>query len=242
MSRPTPRGRPIALDLTAIRSLAQDLTQEISDYLAIVSEPLGDQDAVVPQTSFTITDIHGRERSILVRVNARYSDSPFHVVSAGLGHLRQSQRPIILINLNGRVPIDHLRYAADRGRLTDALYSHLAHEFTHAADVHQTGYAARTGVSMGDLTHTEAHRRDYFNDPGEIRAYLRNIIDEMVESNLYPKLARHYAPSMAVQLAIKGTNTWHEIVPYLTPANRKLILKAGAQQLLEHPPTGEPNL
>jgi hypothetical protein len=176
MSRPTPRGRPIPLDLPAIHALTNDLVQEIDDYLAILSQPLGNQDPVVPQTTFTITDIHGRPRLLLVRVNARYSDSPFPVVSAGLGHLTKSQRPIVLINLNGRLPITYLRAAVANGQLASGLYAHLAHEFTHAADVHHVGYAARTNTGY-QLNETQRH--DYFNDPGEVRAYLRNIIDEL---------------------------------------------------------------
>jgi hypothetical protein len=119
---------------------------------------------------------------------------------------------------------DYLKHRMSPNRLDQniqyGLYSLLIHELTHAAEAM---FKKKPGYDPENLD-----RRDYYNDPKEVRAFMQQVADEVLH---YVGLdtIRDYAGGnnrKLVDTGLKVSATWREIGPFLTPANKRRVLSA----------------
>jgi len=107
-----------------------------------------------------------------------------------------------------------------------AIQSTLLHELTHAVD----WPASVAGVLPGGKDwseHTLSNLSRYYNSPTEVRAHLRSVYEEVatgigfdVMMDNSEKPASHY-----IQKALARSSRWKTLEQFLTPENRKYVLK-----------------
>ncbi len=111
--------------------------------------------------------------------------------------------------------------------LAYGLYSILTHELTHAAESMFEGreptYYQRGPEGEQVVTDEVA----YINDPKEIRAFMQQVVDEVLRYATTPMIRDNAKnPKHLIDLSLKLSTTWKAIDPHLTRANRSRILKA----------------
>jgi hypothetical protein len=102
------------------------------------------------------------------------------------------------------------------------LYSILTHELTHAAEAM---FREKTPKYLRMPEDDPKRREVYVNDPGEVRAFLQQVVDEAVRG---AKHLREHSKSndWLVKFSLKMSTTWKEIEGALNRGNRAKILKA----------------
>jgi len=102
----------------------------------------------------------------------------------------------------------------------DELYRLLAHELTHAADVWSgKGSVRDRSGSKDDL------KKHHHNHPAEVRALMRDVVTHLDDGDTvreFMDIGMDF--NTALREALKDTK-WPDIEPYLTPKNKKTILK-----------------
>jgi len=61
----------------------------------------------------------------------------------------------------------------------------------------------------------------YYNEPSEVRAFMQQVADEVIEAIGAPELAT----GVMVTKAIQHSKTWNRIEPHLNASNRRLLLR-----------------
>lgn len=234
-------ARPIRLPLEAIMELVEDqLIPEIKMNLQwIQNEGRGDEELgerVLASAWFAINTVRGESLTFRVQVSSKLppqaTDRP--VVGGGWA----PTIPAAVVFINGRLSPDKILKPSGWRDLMQpissctseyclpyGIYSVLTHEFTHAADViGKVGYSA--GAVQQETQAESALYRQYLNDPGEVRAFMRQVVDEAVRMGKI--VGKRYAKRQQelVQMVLKLSSTWSDISPYLEPSNRRLMLKA----------------
>lgn len=111
------------------------------------------------------------------------------------------------------------------------LYSILLHEMTHAAEA---GIVAVDGAGWGKSNRGTAlregetvvvDRREYVNDPLEVRAFMQQVVDEVLK--YVDKSELEFLPiRQRLDVALQLSTTWKLVKDDLTQRNRARILKA----------------
>lgn len=230
LNRPTTKtAKAIPLDKHRIKSLSQTLQDVVKQRTHGLKGPLGKR-ILVPGAPYDIRAVDGREVTVFIRMQAVDTQSKLYVVSGGMGHDR-SNRPVIIVNLNATIDAESFyRSAQGSDLIADQIYPVLLHELTHAADIFSEGVASK-------MTEQEAQGNEaYYNAPGEVRAYLQEIIHEVEDGALlkaFPKLEKNFGVGRAVHMVLNNSTTWREISPHLNEKNRRLIMKAVGQKVEE---------
>ena len=223
-------ARVIPLDKNRIKSLAQDLEELIARKTVGIDGLLGKR-ILVPGAPFDIRAVGGRTQDIQVRLQAVPSTSKTMVVSGGMGY-NSAKQVVVVVNLNAGIAAKQYQETVQkyRGVLAEQLYAVLIHEITHAADTFSEGVGSK-------MTQSEARgNAAYYNNPGEVRAYLQEIQSELEKIGFFkhiPKMEKLFGPGKAVQVILEQSPTWTEISPYLNEHNRKLVMKTVAQLVEE---------
>lgn len=106
------------------------------------------------------------------------------------------------------------------------LYSLLTHELTHAAESvfnHPDPAYYRYGPEKQEVTDEIA----YLNDPLEVRAWMQQIVDDVLRTFKNPIITNHVKdPRRILDMALRMSTTWGVVQEKLTPQNRNKILKA----------------
>jgi hypothetical protein len=206
----------IPLDTAAVKKLASKLEDELAKALENKQGTIKPGELAL--VDFTLPDVKGDKQRVFVQLVARPSRSPYFVPSGGLGHTKTGQK-VVQLYVNASLPAESLHKAAKaKAGVADQIYDVLAHELTHAADVFSQGVGKK--MSMQQASENPA---EYYNDPSEVRAFMRNIVDEA--TMFYLKLLKRVKKAQALDWAFKNSTTWREIEPHLNPKNRKLVLK-----------------
>ena len=212
-------GRVIRVDKHGIKQLAK----ELEVYLARKTPPApwGNR-MLLRGHPFQIRAVDGSIREVFIQIKSVETDNPYYVVSGGLGYAQG--KPVVVVFVNGSLDVKNP--AANRS-VQNQLYPVLLHELTHAADKFTQGVGE-------ELTEEEARDNDrYYNHPTEVRAYLQEILHEIdhmlphignLRKVLYPNMGE------ALRVVLNQSKTWEEIEPHLTYRNKKLIMKAVAQE------------
>jgi len=109
------------------------------------------------------------------------------------------------------------------------IYSILIHEATHAAEsmfMHKLHYSPSEVREKG-----EAAWGSYINDPVEVRAFMQEIVDDVLRMAKRESIRDHASeqpnPNRAlIEIGLKLSTTYNTIAKHLSPRNHNLILKA----------------
>jgi hypothetical protein len=113
------------------------------------------------------------------------------------------------------------------------LRSILLHELTHALDYLSKKIQTNQPDKVTRLESLGISPEDYFNSPDEVRAYMQQIVDEVVAFSKDPKfqafMLRKYPTNLKqawIRQVLAMSETWKQIKPYLNSSNSNKILKA----------------
>jgi len=104
--------------------------------------------------------------------------------------------------------------------LPKVLIETVAHEMTHLADI----LPPKETSSESTVITQEDAARAYFNEPAEVRGWMRTVFEE-TRDQVHRDLKGGVSLGKAIERALKKSSGWLNAEPYLTPKNRKLILK-----------------
>lgn len=216
-------ARAIRLDKHRIKELAKTLEQALIPKLR-GSGPLGKK-ILFPGTPFDFTAVDGTPLDVYIRLESVPTDSPYYIVSGGLGFSKG--RPVVVIFVNGGLDVENISRAAKGHTIHSQIYPILLHELTHAVDKYSKGIGSR-------MTQEEAKgNQEYYNHPTEVRAYLQEVVDETERHfDKWEKFERAFGgPGRALQTLLNLSETWREVSPYWTERNQQLVIKAVSQAL-----------
>lgn len=220
--------RPIPLDDGAIERLLDRLYFRLDEK----AERYGDAKAntsrtpvVIAKSTVTLTTVRGQTEEVLVILTASPMVMRF-VGGGGYGHAEG--RPVVIVEMNGLYSWNVL---ANERVTRDALRGVLRHELTHAVDVRGGNTAklrggARKGIMLASLDEVE-DLAAYYNDPREVRAYMRQMFDETranVTKVMRSPLGREWGLGGTVSRLLNSNETWAQVSPHLTPRNRRRVL------------------
>lgn len=233
------KARAIPIDKSALRSLTTRLEKRLSQAFTVAmrtkpDDPIRRQEVWARETH-DIRNVMGHDLTVDVMVTAGKdrSGGPF-VAAGGYGHNRRTNRPVVIVKLNGSYSPKEYLPAVDTGMLTRGIYDILIHEMTHAADAALKA-KYKTGPASGQYVPDDISA--YYNDPKEVRAYMQQVVDEVLRyggkrQNLEKILKLFKGPRhRGIEVVLKNTETWPEIKDHLTDSNKAKILKAVYQAL-----------
>jgi hypothetical protein len=214
--------RAIPIDRDRIRTVAREIEDNIRHETRSVREPLGEQTLFgVP---FRVRLVDGSMKTVPIHVASVETPSKLYVVSGGVGRVKTTGKEVVVVFINGSIPQYKLHQAA-RGRLISSqLYTVLSHEITHVADAFRgaglEGVDPRAGIG-------EERMSAYYNLPTEVRAYMREVVDETSESfKHWSMFVRTFGTSKALHYLLRTSKTWIEVSPYWTEKNRRRVIQA----------------
>jgi len=177
----------------------------------------------------TIRDVNGNEMDVQVQYRSKDTKSPDMVLGGGSGKTTVGRRPALIVLLNGFYSSSVFTTTTSGERFRDEVLSVLMHELTHNADV----YAKPSGPTHHRvLTEDELDLQKYYNTPSEVRAYMREVFEEVYRH--LPLFLKHFGPNDAVTRLLKLSPTWQRIEPYLTEENKHLLLKGVYQAIQDY--------
>ena len=221
-------ARPIRID----RNQVDDLTRRIVDAMrregeGRENEPVGVREGIL-EDQFTGITVDGSPSTVLVVVTSgRGSVDPF-VSGGGFGRVTGGPykgAPIILVQLDGR----HLWHTFGQYEVIGKYLNNLLmHEITHAMDrIRRDEPAVSRGGNIP--TTDDVDLGAYYNDPHEVRAYMRQIYEEirpLVLGSMGKGILRgKWGLGGAIGRFLRVDHTWKLVSPHLTRENRNRILK-----------------
>jgi hypothetical protein len=220
-------ARPIRIDKAQVKRKTEEIAEDIWRRLKRMpqDEPVG---RFVLNFNVVIRNTDGENIETVIVVKMQPSSSVDLVPGGGTGKAVRTGQSAIVVLLNGRYnpPV----FNPKASRFMDELYGILLHEFTHIADKYKGGGPTTRHVK----TLEEMDAEKYYNRPSEVRAYMQQIVDEV--RKYFPKIRKHFDRKESVHLALRTSQTWKEIEPYLNRRNRNRILNAvwnSIQDLME---------
>lgn len=171
---------------------------------------------------YNFEDVSGRrDRSVAIYLKAKPGRG---YVVGGTVHFRGKTPETIDVYLNAnRSPNEFLK-ASDR--ILNELRHVLLHEITHARDFLENNYSS--GISNRD------DQVDYLNHPNEVRAFMQNIVYEVLTvlktDLISSKRKWSYLSSRALDQYLQRSPHWKSLREFLTEGNKKKILKAVARE------------
>ena len=228
--RKVPNPRPIPLDYEAIDALLDRLYVRLkakADRYGNV--PVNnDRDAVqIANSTIRIRTTRGEMVDVSVVLTAASSREVGFINGGGKGTANGS--PVVVVEMNG---LYSWPVVANERVTRERLAAVIAHELTHAADVFNATKSARRrgGDVKGAVLLSEDEVTDivgYYNHPGEVTAYMREIHDEIagsVTKLMKSRLGQEWGLGGIISRMLNSNPTWQQINPHLTPRSRKRIL------------------
>ena len=244
-------AKAIPVDDREIELLAQSILRELPTHLKFrtLDDPLNmtrgftNNWGYTLEKEFRVTNVRGHPVHVSVEVAAEsMGDNPtrFYVAGGGAkGYYHPDGRGsptgyklfttlYVLFNSN-RTPqelLDNLHQGVHK-----ELLSVLRHEVTHLKDLIRPRDDSK-------LT-TPDDPSAYYNEPAEVRAFMRQITDEVIE--FAHEVGKDdpfflYLDTKFVQRALEKSKTWDRISPALNDRNERLILKAVSTALRDEWP------
>lgn len=215
-------ARAIRVDKSGIKDLSRDLAKLIYRKTDGQS-PLGDTTINRKPVPYVVRGVDGSVIPTSVILKAEVgSDGPY-VLSGAMGRYRGD--PIVIVYINGSTVIPK----NTAGVLEKQLYPVLLHELTHVADKFKGQGPAH------DMSQDEARgNAKYYNDPGEVRAYMQEIVDELEDKVKHlGKFQKAFGVTKGIEYLLKSSNTWQEVSPHWTESNKRKVIKAVVQMINE---------
>jgi hypothetical protein len=218
-------ARPIPIDKgrasTDAYNLQTLLTQALRRFPA--GEPLGSRRPFIKTTldnmEGQLNVFHSPIQAPIVQVGSAQTRSPSPLLG-GSFEMRGDQA-IIHIDLNGMMTPAALTEALSGRPGMLMLRSTLLHEITHALDK-----ATKSNYHDDSKGPYGVDPARYYNDPSEVRAYMQQIVDDVL---VFAERARNKPLLTGTKLvsdALRSSPRWMQIRQHLTKENTALMLKA----------------
>ena len=219
-------ARPIRLDRGEVERLLDRIYKGLQPYGEEHKkhQKAGTHPDALVMDSIVVQDVFGNDKEVFVALNTK----PGHggsVLSGGFGHVNKGRykgQPIIIVQMNGLYTWGQL---IDPSVSRDALRTVLMHELSHAADKVKDDVA---GVQGRIPTADEIDMAEYVNDPGEVRAHMRELYEELrptVTKVMESPLGDEWGLGGTINRFLQFNTTWQNIKLHLTRKNRNRILK-----------------
>lgn len=192
-------GRPSKIDRGFIRGL---VTRFVELLEAVEDGSVFEEDDTIHWFDTEITTVTGVRKPIEIYAIAKANDDTNTLVNRdgyfGIDDDVKNQIPSVVVYINHKVqPCVYTTTPTDR----DAIYEVLVHEMTHAAEYNQdTLYFPKD-----DSSDTE-----YYNSKSEIKAYTRNIIEEL------RSIPFNKTGYLNLRWFMEHSPVWNDIKHYLT--------------------------
>jgi len=218
-------ARPIRIDKGAVSRLLDRLYRQLQKLAARnPKDQLGVSRQSLVTDSLILQDVLGNRKEVFVALTSdRGVGSP--VLSGGFGHLKTGPNkgaPIVIVVLNGTYTWEGV---ANPKVSRHEMQVILMHELTHAADAPK----GSKGPIQGRIpTSEELNLKEYYNDPHEVRAFMRELYEAMaplVRKVMVTSLGTQWGLSRILNNFLRSNTIWGEIKPHLTRKNKQKILK-----------------
>lgn len=220
-------GRPIPLNTEGIRRLADDLTERVTSYASKypADTPLG-YDPRFLEWEWMATTLKGRPLRVKGFFHSGPSRSPNLVIGAHVTKPTWDSDDnevdvLLAIQLNGSLPFSAFTSTVSHA-LKTGIYQELVHELTHVAE---WDYLPKEPVNVHD---DPSRKKDYYNSPHEIRAFLRQIIEDILPKaeGSFRRIVKPKSNHDFVVKLLSTSTKWKQIQGDLTPQSEATILKA----------------
>lgn len=166
----------------------------------------------------------GEGRNILVAF------LPGRGFGGGFGHLGQD--PLVKVFFDERYHWGSLSEPAVLRRIGTLLQ----HEVTHALDRLEGATQEAQAGQPSALEELGVDPARYFNDPNEVRAYMRSVYEEIapqVSTQMQGPLAQKWGLGKVITVALRSSPAWKMAEPHLTAANQNRILKGLVTEFID---------
>ena len=216
-------ARPIRLDKAMIKREAEQLAEKI--WRLVKDRPWEEGiGKLVLNFELTITNVAGEMIPVIVVVKSKEVGRPpnprrlsVRDVVTGGGAGTAKGKPAILMNVNANY---YPRHFSPDSFLERELYEMMLHELTHISDK----YKKKKPTTQRVRTVEEIDPVEYYNDPGEVKAYMQEVVEQV--RRYFPKIYKHRGRKDAMKFSLKMSSTWNMIEPHLNRRNRNKILSA----------------
>lgn len=178
------------------------------------SEPLGNQFGFVDH--MTYKDMAGKTDTLEVQYRSKESNNPSFFLGGGAGLTQRTKRPAVVILMNGRFSAEDFTQTE---YVKDEAFDVLIHELTHKVDVY---FKPAVPTSQRVLTEEEMDLQEYYNRSGEVRAFMREVIEQVMR--ILVRLPMPWNVNEEVKRALGWSDSWARIYPYLNERNKQLVL------------------
>lgn len=229
--------RPIRLNRNQIETIHANLLQQLDAALneyATLGEALDHGKPI----QYGTQSVSPRGDKIQIVVSIQQSPATSALVGGGEWEFYEKigDRGDIRVFLRENLDKDTLQKPSVRRRISNEMYDILAHEFTHASEPIQREDPDLHLESYDPDAWSKEDTQRYYNDPDEVRAWMRNMADHVVK--VVRRMAEHgpvYLDS-AIDYALKDAPQWWLLARNLTPENRKLIMRGIIQHVQDELP------
>lgn len=207
-------ARPIPLDKPTIRREVDQAVRATMDVLSSLppNQPVGTQR--VYMNPLSLRDPRGKPMEVYLVIGSQPGRGKDLTLGAGFSRLPIGSAVVFQLN-GGLTPVE---FKVRERELKQDLWRQLIHELTHALDL------TRGQESGGLDPKTVDEWVRYFNLPREVRAYMQEIVDQVLQT--VPRGSSSQADQSLINRALMQSRTWQEIGNLFNPANRKKILQA----------------
>lgn len=236
--------RAIPLDDEAIWRDTQTIVQALHEHFTKVAHERGAWAAsaygslphnftILPVGSRLATRTHvGKKKvdEIGLRVTVQEYPRDRSFIPTGSASLMRDGRNVVTLTVNGSHSVLALVDATKDvwGPFASQVQDVLRHEITHIADpAHGTTTPTYSATMDGSVAELAA----YFNDPLELRAFMREISDQIRRRVKFSRMEAD--PSSVAHAVVEENRSFRAMAPHLTPSNRKLLMRAMTQVAVE---------
>jgi len=218
-------ARPIPLSRQMLSRTVQEMLHQAGRKLGNIepSAAIGVHKQLA-RVKLDLPNVMGEEKVVHVRLSSKRTPRhPDQLFFGAMGVHRQTSDLVVEIMCSHELSASLLlNYSEDRLREV------LAHELTHARDNQRENDVSQYNDDAGEFD-----PKRYYNDPHEVRAFMRQIVEEV--DPLFRKLIARMSERKALDLVLMRSSTWREVKPHLNQLNHNLMLKGVVRALQDLP-------
>jgi hypothetical protein len=222
-------ARMIYLDRAEVNKTVDNIIQRFKVLArGKMRQPLGKNPQALMTLEMPVMSVDGEVHRVLVALTSTVARTADWVLGGGMGLLTRGPhtgRRILVLELNGKYPFENF---TDPEIIADPIRAVLMHELTHAADFESD--RQKPAEIQGRIpSDGEVDLKTYFNNPREVRAYMRELYEEIhprvIKMMSVPHMRETWGFAKILLLALKPQYRWTRMEPHLTRANKNRILK-----------------
>jgi len=172
-------ARPIRINRSEVNALVDRLMDKMARWATVdPDKPLGTVRKPLAEDSILIRDMRGDDKAVVVILTSKESKAGNFVLDGGFGHFKKTERkgrPVLVVELNGKYPAGMFGESA---LVRQELLQIIMHELTHGSDwILPKGLPGSGSGEIPSLDDIDP--KAYFNDPREVRAYMREFFERL---------------------------------------------------------------